>query len=68
MKKSKKKKIVWFARGKYIARMGPYDSQIEASKNIMSHLKDCISNSYPTVDCNCCLTPAENAFVWPEEI
>jgi hypothetical protein len=53
---SKKKKIVWFARGGDIARCGPYESQIEAV-NVMRLVKKPGQNQEFPPD----------VFVWPEE-
>ena len=49
----KKPKIVWFARGGGIVKMGPFKSQVEAT-NALRLAKD--RDRFP-----------EDAFVWPEE-
>lgn len=54
----KKPKIVWFARGGGIAKMGPFKSQVEAT-NALRLRADPSSRETR-------LFP-DDAFVWPEE-
>lgn len=52
------KTIKWFARGGDIAKMGPFNSQVEATKSLLLvKRKPDTYDRYPP-----------NAFVWPEEI
>ena len=60
-------RIVWFARGGDVERMGPFATQVEAAAHIMVHKATCDINHWPHTGCNCALCPIEGAFVWPEE-
>ena len=63
----RKPKIVWYARGGYVARSGPYRTQLEAAKSLMVHRDCCKSKCWPyTAKCDCGLSPIDGAFVWPE--
>jgi hypothetical protein len=63
----KSEKLVWFARGGGIGRMGPYKSHEEAAAHIMVHAQICAINIWPhRTPCNCQLRPVDGAFVWPE--
>jgi len=53
---SKKKKIVWWARGGGIAKCGPFDSQIEAVDAMRLKKKPGQTQEFPP-----------DVFVWPEE-
>ena len=57
----KKRKIVWFAKGGGIAKMGPYSNQIEATNAL--RLDD--APRVPWAEKSNALFPAD-AFVWPE--
>jgi hypothetical protein len=46
------KTVVWFARGGNVAKQGPYASQVEAAKSLIT------TNGLPI----------EGAYVWPEEV
>lgn len=65
------KKIVWYARGGGIAKMGPYKSQIQAT-NALRLAKPTKLNTarilmgYTKAESND-LFPLD-AFVWPEEV
>ena len=50
-KPKKTAKNNWFARCRGIAKMGPFDSQVQAAQAIMTTKGE----------------PAEGAFIWPEE-
>lgn len=61
--KRKTKKTVWFAKGGGIARVGPFASQIEATKALrLAHTPANQNNPRPSR----AEFPAD-AFVWPEE-
>lgn len=60
----------WYVATKNITRMGPFKTQIEASKHIMVHDHNCSFDKFlykGSEKCVCTLRPAEGAFVWPEE-
>lgn len=52
-----KKKIVWFARGGGIVRVGPFKSQIEATNAMRLVAKEGRRDVFP-----------DDVFVWPEEM
>jgi len=63
----KSKKLVWFARGGDVARMGPFKCQEEAAQHTMVHAENCAMTQYPPgCTCDCQLRPIDGAFVWPE--
>ena len=60
-------RVVWFARGGDVARMGPFSTQVEASAHVMVHDPQCSIQHWPQVECDCGLRPIDGAFVWPEK-
>jgi hypothetical protein len=59
-------KLVWYARGGEIARMGPFKTQVDAAEHTMVHAENCRSRQWPYTNCDCELRPIDGAFVWPE--
>ena len=59
-------RVSWFARGGDVARVGPFNTQVDAVAHIMVHAPECAINRWPYTECDCDLRPIEGAFVWPE--
>ena len=65
------KRVRWYASAHNVARLGPFASQAEAARAVMSaeHLGNCPAARWPhTAACTCPPHPAPGAFVWPEEV
>lgn len=53
--------ILWYARGGNIARMGPFQSQVEAQRALQLAVE-------PGEESPCLPRYPANAYTWPEEV